>query len=230
MAMDSVGYATDASLWMLGGLLAYLAVRNVIRYRTEPRGALLWWATGLGAAAAAMMLEAVVFVGISAPGLLDAYFFLTAATVAALSIGATGVLGHRRIELGYEGYILAVTAAVGVASFSLPLPDGIVSNGVISGSPSVWVVVLSSLVTFPATILLLAATALAIRSSRQWRPGLIVVGVGVLAAGGTLYIASLPAALYYAEFLGILLLFLGLVSLPHARPAKAPSPAGRPAP
>ena len=226
--MDPVGYAIDASLWLLGGLLGFLAVHNVIRYRAEPRGALVWWATGLGAAAVAMMLEAIVFGGASTPGLLEGYFFLTAATVSALSIGATGVLGHRGIQRGYEAYILAMTAAVGIASFTLPMPEGIVSNGVISGSPSAGVLVLSSLVTFPATILLLAATGLAIRRSHRWRPALIVVGVGLLAVGGTLYIASFPAALYYTEFLGIVLLFLGLVSLPHAGSAKSPSAAGRP--
>jgi hypothetical protein len=48
----------------------------------------------------------------------------------------------------------------------------------------------------------------------------------ILGAGGALYIASFPIALYYAEFLGIFFLFLGLVSLPSTARASVPAPTG----
>jgi hypothetical protein len=51
-------------------------------------------------------------------------------------------------------------------------------------------------------------------------------GAIILGAGGALYIASFPIALYYAEFVGILLLFLGLISLPQASSAPAPVQSG----
>jgi len=56
---------------------------------------------------------------------------------------------------------------------------------------------------------------LALRRSWSWRTLMMGIGACVLAAGGALYIASFPVALYYSEFVGIVLIFLGLVSLPH---------------
>lgn len=41
------------------------------------------------------------------------------------------------------------------------------------------------------------------------------IGASILVAGGALYIASFPVALYHAEFIGIVLIFVGLVSLPQ---------------
>jgi hypothetical protein len=52
----------------------------------------------------------------------------------------------------------------------------------------------------------------------------LVAGACVLGAGGAFYIASFPVILYYAEFIGIVMLFLGLTDLsrlPFARPAAA---------
>jgi hypothetical protein len=76
----------------------------------------------------------------------------------------------------------------------------------------------------PATVILLSASALSLRKSWRWQTLLMVAGAVVLGAGGTLYIASFPIALYYAEFLGILMLFLGLVSLPQVSTASAGAP------
>jgi hypothetical protein len=84
-----------------------------------------------------------------------------------------------------------------------------------------FLIVLSTLVTGPATVVLLASAASSLRRSRDWRTMLMVAGALVLGAGGTLYIASFPVALYYAEFIGIILLFVGLLSL---KPAGAAVP------
>jgi hypothetical protein len=100
-----------------------------------------------------------------------------------------------------------------------------VSGGIITGNPPVLLLVLSSLVTGPATVVLLTASYLALRRSWRWQTLLMIAGAVILGAGGTLYIASFPVALYYAEFLGIILLFLGLMSLPqtssHATPVSS---------
>jgi hypothetical protein len=54
----------------------------------------------------------------------------------------------------------------------------------------------------------------------------MIGGALILGAGGTLYIASFPVALYYAEFLGIILLFFGLISLPQVASNATPVSAG----
>jgi len=55
----------------------------------------------------------------------------------------------------------------------------------------------------------------------------MIGGALILGAGGTLYIASFPVALYYAEFLGIVLLFFGLISMPQASSTITPVSAGQ---
>ena len=52
-------------------------------------------------------------------------------------------------------------------------------------------------------------------------------GAVVLGAGGVFYIASFPIILYYAELVGIVLLFFGLVNFSRwslAGPAPVPKP------
>ena len=223
--MHAEFYATATSLVFLCALLAWLCARGVVRYVKERARQELPWAGGLGLAGAAMAVETVVYFGVVTVPLMDAYVFLSAAIVGILSLGAIHVFHRRRVEQAYSGYILAACALVAIFSFLTPLPSGMVSNGVFTGNPSFLLLVLSSLVTFPATVVLLTAAAIALRRSRRWQTLLMIAGALILGTGGTLYIASFPVALYYAEFVGIVLLFFGLVSLPHPSRTTAGTPA-----
>jgi hypothetical protein len=220
-------WAIAASLTALAGLLAVLCVRGFVHFARSRLRTQLMWASGLALATAAMVLEAVVYVGVVSSLLLEAYVFLSAAIVGVLSLGATRILQSPRIERLYSGYILLTCGIVAAASFVTPLSDSMVTGGIITGNPPVDLLVLSSLVTVPATVVLLSASYLSLRKSWRWQTLLMVAGAVILGAGGTLYIASFPVALYYAEFIGIFLLFLGLVSMPQ--PASTASPSGRPA-
>lgn len=66
-----------------------------------------------------------------------------------------------------------------------------------------------------STGVLLGAIVISLR--KTWRRQTVMMGVGasVLAAGWALYIASFPVALYYAEFIGIVLISIGLIALPR---------------
>ena len=225
--MDAASYATAASLILLCVLLSFLCARGTYRFLKEHARQELPWAGGLGLAAGAMAIEVVVYFGTVTTPILDTYVFLSAAIVGILSLGATHVFHRPLLERAYSGCILAACALVAVFSFSTPLPEGMVTNGVITGNPSLLLLVLSSFVTFPATVVLLAAAVVALRRSRKWQTLLMIAGALILGAGGTLYIASFPVALYYAEFVGIILLFFGLVSLPH--PSKTDVPVSAPA-
>ena len=220
-------FALAGSLVGLGVLLGILSVRGFARFGETRSRTQLMWASGLACATAAMAIEAVVFLGIVSSPILQAYVFFSAAIVGVLSLGATRILQRPRVEAGYTAYILATCGIVGAASFLTPLPNSMVTGGIITGNPPLSLLLLSSLVTGPATVILLAASVMSLRRSWRWQTLLMVAGAVILGAGGTLYIASFPVALYYAEFLGILLLFLGLISLPTASPAA--SPAGHPA-
>jgi hypothetical protein len=225
--VDLQNLAIAASLTALAGLLAILCVRGFAQFaRTRLRSQLMW-ASGLTLATAAMAIEAIVYLGFVSNLILQAYVFLSAAIVGVLSLGATRILQRPRVESIYTGYIVATCAITGVASFVTPLSSSMVTDGIITGNPPVSLLVLSSLVTFPATVVLLWASYLSLRRSWKWQTLLMVGGAVILGAGGTLYIASFPVALYYAEFLGIFLLFLGLISMPQ--PSSAPVGAAHPA-
>jgi hypothetical protein len=208
-------YLLTASLTALCGLLTILSVRGLLHYRSSRTRSQLMWGSGLALAAAAMGVEAIVYAGYVTSPILQAYVFFSAAIVGVLSLGATKILRSPRLERIYTRYTLVSCALVGFACVLTPLPTSMVQAGIIAGNPPLLLIALSSLVTVPATVILLAATAVSLRRSWRWQSLLMAGGAVILGAGGTLYIASFPIALYYAEFLGILLLFLGIISLPQ---------------
>lgn len=223
--MDLTTFAIGTSLALLGVALAYVSARAFVKFadlRSMPQ---LMWGTGLAFGAAAMAVETVVYFGYVTQALLQAYVFFSAAIVGVLSLGATRVLRNPRFEAIYLWYTLAGCVAVGVASFLTPLSLSMVSQGVIAQDPPLLLLVLSTVVTGPATVVLVGSAVQGLRRSRRWQTLLMVAGALVLGGGGTLYIASFPVALYYAEFIGIGLLFLGLVNLPTTTPTPGPSPA-----
>ncbi|EQD28853.1 hypothetical protein B1B_18852, partial [mine drainage metagenome] len=197
--------------------------RGIRRYAAARSAPQLMWGLGLLCATGAMAIESVVFLGPVSTLALQTYVFLSAAIVGVLSLGATRALRRPRIERGYRAYIGLSTLVVAVASFLTPMPGGMVHQGIITGDPPLLLLILSSLVTGPATVVLLTASAISLRRDHRWQTLLMIAGAIILGGGGTLYIASFPVALYYAEFLGIILLFFGLVSLPQASPTRAPS-------
>lgn len=225
--MNATSLAIAVSLLGLTTLLAVLTARGLARFAETRSRSQVMWGSGLGLAAAAMGVESAVFLGSVNSAALQLYVFLSAGIVGVLSLGATKILKSPRLENAYTAYVLGALGVVALACALTPLPTAMVAGGIIVGNPPILLIVLSSLVTFPATVVLLTATAISLRRSRRWQTLLMAAGAVILGAGGTLYIASFPIALYYAEFVGILLLFLGLLSL---QPASRAVPSSAPAP
>lgn len=221
--MNAEFYLIGISLFALGVLLTVLAYRGIAKFFAARIRSQLMWGSGLAFAAAAMYIEGIVYLGVVNSPLLQAYVFFSAAIVGVLSLGATKILKNPRLEAFYTWYTVASCALVAFFTALTPLPNSMVTGGIIAGNPPADLLILSSLVTVPATVLLLATSALSLRKSWRWQTLLMVAGAVVLGAGGTLYIASVPVALYYAEFLGILMLFLGLISLPQTVAATTPA-------
>ncbi|MCI4323242.1 MAG: hypothetical protein L3K03_04380 [Thermoplasmata archaeon] len=224
--MDSTTAVIALSLGVLALLLTFMCVRGARKYLTSRRWTELAWSTGLAFAAAAMAIEASVYVGYSSSLLFEGYLFASAAIVGVLSLGATKVLHNHRIEIGYAAYTIVACAVVGVVCFLTPLSaSNMVTNRIITGDPTT-IVIVSSFVTIPATVVLLSASVIALRRSWRWQTLLMIAGALTLGTGGFLYIASFPVLLYYAEFIGIIFLFFGLISLPQAIPDRAAAPTG----
>jgi hypothetical protein len=223
--MDATPVAIAASLAALGAALGVLAVRGFVRaYRTR-KVAQAMWGAGLALGAAAMSVELLAYVGIVTEALLQTYVFLSAGIVGVLSLGAAGSLRRPRLAWGYAAFQGIALAATAVACFATPLPLSMVVAGIIAGNPPGSLLVLSSVVTVPATVLLLGTAIASLRRSFRWSHVTMVAGACVLGAGGAFYIASFPVMLYYAEFVGIILLFVGLVNLSRL-PLAAPTTAG----
>jgi hypothetical protein len=227
--MDLAGGAIAASLAALAAALGVLAVRGFVRaYRTR-KVAQAMWAGGLVLGAAAMAIELLAYVGVVTEGLLQTYVFLSAGIVGVLSLGAVASFHRPRLTVGYTGFQVAALAATGVVSFATRLPLSMVSQGIIVGDPPVSLIVLSTVVTGPATVVLLWSAVASLRRAFRWSHVTMIAGACVLGAGGTLYLASFPVMLYYAEFVGIVMLFVGLVNLSRvAVPAAVPSTLARP--
>lgn len=223
--MDAEGWGIAASLALLTGVLVSLAGRGFVRFYRTRKHSQLGWGVGLGFGAFATAIELSAFLGFVTPVMLQAYVFFSAAIVGTLSLGSVRAFKRPLYRNLYAGYIIAVSVVVGVFCFLTPVPGSMVVNGVISGNPPVFLIVLSSLITIPATVVLLGFAVVSLRRSFHWKGLLMIAGASVLAAGGAFYIASFPVALYYAEFIGIVLLFIGLTDFSSwIAPAPVPTP------
>lgn len=207
--MGSGSSVVIVSLVMLTLLAALMSGVELNRFRTQGRQAHFYYGAGLGIVSATMLLEIIFYSGTINSIALGGYLFLVALLVGVLSLGSAeeGLPGAYRSA--WRVYVASMAAIVAITCFWQPAPASIVVNGIVTGVPPFGIVVASALLTIPAA-LLMAGLALhdAVRF-RALRLGLIAAGILVLAVAGTLYIVSIPVTLYYAEFVGVILLFFG---------------------
>jgi len=201
--------------------LSWLVLR---RYRTERRACYLYWGVGLFLFFVTLVQEAVLDFGVWSEPLIQSYLILVAVLVGILSLGSAEMSLAPRWRWPYFGYIGATSVALAVLGFLVSVPSSIMTDGVVAGLPPTSITVVSSLITFPAAVLLIVSALYG--AVKQHRPNLlyIAVGTGVISAAGTLYLVSFPATLYYAEFIGILLLFFGFVKVPRFTAPAVPQP------
>jgi len=211
--MNLEAVAITISLTLLTVVLAFLTIRGFRSWVYHPDGHRLAWPVGLSFATAATTIEVLAYIGTVDSVMLEAYVFFSAAIVGVLALGALRAFSSPRWIRGYLVFTIAGLGALAVTCFSTPLPSSMVQAGVISGDPTTLLLALSILITVPATVVLLWASVISLRRRFRWQGMMILTGAITLGTGGFLYIASFPVILYYAEFIGIFLLFLGLVDL-----------------
>jgi hypothetical protein len=226
--LNAEEWGIAASLALLTVVLSVLAARGFVRFYRTRKHSQLGWGVGLGFGAVATAIELSAYFGVVTTLMLQAYVFFSAAIVGTLSLGSVRAFRRPIYRNLYAGYIVATSAVVAAFCFTTPVPGSMVQAGVISGNPPTFLLVLSSLITVPATVVLLGFAVVSLRRSFHWKGLLMIGGASVLAAGGAFYIASFPVALYYAEFVGIVLLFFGLTDFSRWL-ASAPATAGAPA-
>lgn len=199
--------ATTLVILILSAMLAVLLTSDYLRKRTI---SLAMWSSGMWAFSFSVAMEVVFSFGIYDSILIRAYLFLVAFLVELLAMGSMALLQKRLAMVSYVVYSLATTVFLVIA---LAVSDigNLLLNGVVYGPLPLLVTIGSSLLAFPAAIILVVVSIISYRKTRVLRLVSIIIGVIVVSAAGTLYIASFPAFLYLAEFIGILLLWIGFI-------------------
>src|SRR5579863_8196130 len=155
--MDPEFWLVSVSLALLAVALGGLSVRGLLKFARGGTRTQLWWGLGLGLGSAGMVVEFVTFLGLTNSLLLQLYIFLSAGIVGILSLGSACAYHSPRFEKGYTVYQAFCLALVLFFSFDLPAPANMVTQGIITGNPALLLLVLSSFVTVPATVVLLLA-------------------------------------------------------------------------
>ena len=203
------GIVTGSTLFILvaSALLSILLTKNFISERNR---SFLYWSVGMWLFSFAVLLEVIFSVSFYSPFLIGAYLFAVAILVQLLSLGSLNLLGNRRYMLSFSIYSVVVDVFLLFSLIYSPVGN-IIIGGVVFGALPLLVTISSSFVSFPAAAILIITAAVSYRSRKNGKLLDIIAGTVVVSIAGTLYIAAFPAFLYYAEFIGILLLWFGFV-------------------
>ena len=200
-----------------------LAVLVLARYRRDRRRWHLYWGIGIFLVFVAQAQEAAFYLGLWSQLLIRSYLVVVAVLVGVLSLGSAELSLRGRARSLWYGYVGASCAACAAVCAVTPVSSTILYEGVVWGMPPINVVIVSSLATIPTALLLIVASLLGAVRERRLRLLYITAGMTVFTVSGSLYIVSFPAAMFYAEFLGVVLLFLGFVNVLD-RPVRSPRP------
>ncbi len=140
----------------------------------------------------------------------DLYLLFVSIIVEMLAMGSVQLLKSRKASIAYGAFMIASTAILLASLLTSNIKD-IVEHYIVFSVLPLSVVLSSSLVTFPAAILLIAIAVVSYLKKKSYKMISIIIGVLVVSVAGTLYIAEIPVFLYYSEFIGILLLWYGFI-------------------
>ncbi len=225
--MDPLHALILISLGVLGLLAALLGVVEWRRFRAQGARAHLYWSIGLFLVFFTLLEEVVFYAGYWTSALLGSYFFLVALLVGILSFGSAENGLPAKWRRAYTAYVGVATAVVGFFCLTDPVSGSVLSQGVVTGNPSLGIILSSTALTVPAAALMAGLALLGVYRKRVWRLAYIAAGILVISAAGGLYIVSVPVTLYYAEFIGVLLLYIGFGGVrPSTLRRPAPAAAG----
>ena len=192
-------------------LSAWLAVLLYSNYREKKNLSYAFWSAGLALFAIGTLLEAIFAYGIYSQILAKFYLFVVALLVVLLGEGSALAVKNKIVTYAFT--IFAVAASLFMLyALAVSTVGNIIVNYVVYGALPIYVVVASSIATFPAAIMIIASAAISYRHTRSVKMLSIIAGVIIVSIAGTLYIVQFPVLLYYAEAVGIALLWLGFYS------------------
>lgn len=170
----------------------------------------LYWSIGLWLFAIGVLIEVIFSFSIYNAFLIKAYLAAVAFLVSFLALGSTALLKNKKV---FNYYVIFFILSAVFVLYSLITANigNVLTNYVVFGVLPLLVVISSSVMTFPAAGMLIAVAVLSYRKTSNKKMLSIIAGVVIVSIAGSLYIAHFPAFLYYSEFMGILLLWLGFI-------------------
>lgn len=185
-----------------------LARKLIVAYAAKRMNSYLLWGIGLWLFGLAAFLEAEFALGIYSVPLIDSYLFIVVLLVQFLSFGSIELIKNKTYKKVYYAFSFLMVLAV-LLSIVLTNPGNLMQNYVVALLPSIPVVVTSSIATTAASVVLVVVAGKSYLERHNPRMLSIIAGVVVVATAGSFYIAAVPEFLYYSEFIGMVLLWLG---------------------
>ncbi len=185
-----------------------LSRRLIVAYVAKKVRSYLLWGIGLWLFGLAALLEAEFALGMYSTELIDFYLFIVVLIVQFLSFGSIELIKNRTYKKAYYAFSIVMAALV-LLSVVLTDPGNLMQNYIVTGLPSMPVIVTSSIATAAASVVLVVVAGKTYLKTRNNRMLSIIAGVVIVATAGSFYIAAFPELLYYSEFVGMVLLWLG---------------------
>ena len=209
--------AVGASLVVLSLVTLSLSIL-VLRKYSMGKNSFLWWGAGLFLAFVTIMQEAFIYFGYWSQPLIQSYIFMVALLVGFLSIGSMSMVRNGWVRAVWLVYMILMSITTAYFSFTTSVSTSVVEKGVVTQALPLYDIISSTLVTAPAATVIIALALYSTYRTRRIGTLLIAAGATVLSVAGSLFaLHSFPVALYYAEFVGILLLFLGFLDFPSGQ-------------
>ncbi len=194
-------------IFLLSAGLTFFILRKYLKTRKLN---LFYWSSGLIIFTLAVLLEILMANGIYSRLIIDIYLFLVAILVQFLALGSFALYNNKRFLSYYYIYSILATIFIIATLVFEPIGD-IIKMHIVYGVLPLGVTISSSFVTFPAAFFIILIAAISYKKFKNKKLLSIIAGVIIVAIAGTLYIAAIPVFLYYAEFIGILLLWIGFM-------------------
>jgi hypothetical protein len=180
------------------------------RYLEKRSRSLLCWAAALWLFAIGVILEIAFAFGVYSELLIATYLLIIAVLVELLAMGSIYLIKSEKSTKAYGMFMVASTILLAYSLITSRIGN-IITAYIVSGNIPLPVAIFSSVITFPAAIILVVVAAKSYFKKQNAKLLSIIAGVVTVSAAGTLYIVQYPAFLYIAEFAGILLLIYGFV-------------------
>ncbi|AAT43417.1 hypothetical protein [Picrophilus oshimae] len=199
--------ASTIVILILSAILTYVISKT---YMKTKRTHLFYWSAGLFVFTVSVLLETLMASGIYNVFIISLYLFLVAVLVNFLSLGSFALYNNKKFENYYYIYS-GITVIFLIITLALYPPGYLISDYIVYGPLPLPVTISSSFVTFPAAFFIVLIAIISYKKNKNKKLLSIIAGVIIVSIAGTLYIARFPVFLYYAEFIGIVLLWIGFV-------------------